>query len=205
MPGRSACRRRGRWRARHLARQRVAGIGHGVAAKHVAGKLVEHDGERQRAVIARFPGRQFAGRRLCHRPDSAGALRIERVVAPVPAVGPASRQNARISAGVSRASVMIGRSRVASGRGLLLVAQFAAQDLADIGLGQVGPELDLLGDLVGGELRAAELDDVLGVRFGSFLTMKALTASPDLASWTPITAHSSTPGWLAITSSISFG
>ncbi len=43
------------------------------------------------------------------------------------------------------------------------------------------------------------------VRFGSFLTTKAFTASPDFASGTPITAHSSTPGWLAITSSTSFG
>ena len=40
---------------RHLARQGIAGIGPGVAAEHVAGKLVEHDDERQRAVIARFP------------------------------------------------------------------------------------------------------------------------------------------------------
>ncbi len=62
------------------------------------------------------------------------------------------------------------RSR-ASGRrgGLLLVAQFAAQDLADIGLRQVGPELDLLGDLVAGELRAAELDDLLGGEVGVLL------------------------------------
>src|ERR1700712_5610983 len=78
---------------------------------------------------------------------------------------PASRQNFRMSAGAgSRASDMIGRSRSQwpLGRGLLFVAQFATQDLADIGLGQVGPEHDLLGDLVGGELRAAELDDLLG-------------------------------------------
>src|SRR5882757_8096798 len=46
-----------------------------------------------------------------------------------------------------------------SGRSLLLlVAQFAAQDFSDIGLRQIGPELDLLGDLVGGELRAAIFD-----------------------------------------------
>jgi len=48
------------------------------------------------------------------------------------------------------------------GRGLLFVPQLAAQNLSDIGLRQAGPELDLLGDLVGGELRAAELDQVLG-------------------------------------------
>ena len=51
---------------------------------------------------------------------------------------------------------------VFSGRGLLFVAQFAARDLADIGLRQIGPELDLLRDLVVGQLGAAELDDVLG-------------------------------------------
>ena len=38
-----------------LARERIAGIGPDIAAKHVAGKLVEHDDERQRAVIACFP------------------------------------------------------------------------------------------------------------------------------------------------------
>src|SRR6478672_420122 len=76
--------------------------------------------------------------------------------------GPASRQNARISAGVTEASTIDEGARAASGRGLLLVAQFAAQDLADIGLGQIVPELDLLGDLVGGQLRAAVLDDFLG-------------------------------------------
>ena len=40
---------------RHLACLGIAGIGPGIAAEHVAGKLVEHDDERQRAVIARLP------------------------------------------------------------------------------------------------------------------------------------------------------
>src|SRR5262245_27970698 len=62
-------------------------------------------------------------------------------------LGLASRQNASMPAGVTETSTMEVRRR--SGRGLFLVAQFAAQDLADIGLGQVGPELDLLGHLVG--------------------------------------------------------
>src|SRR5882757_8772156 len=54
-------------------------------------------------------------------------------------------------------------SREDSGRGfLLLVAQFAAQDFSDVGLGQIGPELDLLGDLVGGQLRAAVFDHLVG-------------------------------------------
>src|SRR5437016_5578991 len=61
--------------------------------------------------------------------------------------GPASRQKARIAAGATSVPVMPSGPHTGSGRGLLLVAQFAAQDLADIGLGQVGSELDLLGDL----------------------------------------------------------
>src|SRR3984885_5262004 len=77
---------------------------------------------------------------------------------------PAARQKARIMAGETsaRMSVMGIRRTRGSRRGLLFVAQFAAQDLSDIGLRQVGPELDLLRDLVVGQLRAAELDDVLG-------------------------------------------
>src|SRR5262249_35091446 len=43
------------------------------------------------------------------------------------------------------------------------------------------------------------------VSVASFLTAKSLTASPDLASGTPIAAHSSTPGCIATTASISFG
>ena len=40
---------------RHVLREVVAGIGPAVATKDVAGKLVEHDDQRQRAVIAFFP------------------------------------------------------------------------------------------------------------------------------------------------------
>src|SRR4051795_4453548 len=98
----------------------------------------------------------------CHRPrkrrrtsaSKASSRRYQRS-------GPASRQKAKMPAGVTEASTIGEGARTALRRGLLLVAQFAAQDLADIGLGQVGPELDLLGDLVGGQLRAAVLDDFL--------------------------------------------
>ncbi len=38
-----------------IPRQRVAGKGLRCAAKHVAGKLVEHDDERERAVVIVFP------------------------------------------------------------------------------------------------------------------------------------------------------
>src|SRR6266446_6024704 len=58
---------------------------------------------------------------------------------------------------------LLAMTAVKSGRrGLLFIAQFAAQDLSDIGLRQVGPELDLLRHLVIGQLRAAVLDDVFG-------------------------------------------
>src|ERR1700736_6514697 len=83
--------------------------------------------------------------------------------------GPASRQNARTSSGAtSPASVMnrLAQAARSGGRGLLFIPQLAAQDLSDIGLRQAGPELDLLGDLVGGELGAAELDHVLGGKAG---------------------------------------
>src|SRR6267143_4840636 len=77
---------------------------------------------------------------------------------------PAARQKARISAGAtSQASVMNRRPRhAASGGSLVFIPQFAAQDFSDIGLRQTGPKFDLLGDLVVGQLGAAELDDVLG-------------------------------------------
>src|SRR5258705_7533885 len=78
---------------------------------------------------------------------------------------PAARQKARISAGAaSQASVMNRRPRRSGSGGgsLVFIPQFAAQDFSDIGLRQAGPEFDLLGDLVVGQLRAAELDDVLG-------------------------------------------
>src|SRR5271168_3168635 len=64
--------------------------------------------------------------------SNAASLRYQRA-------GPASRQKPRISAGAtSRASVMDGLRAPArsGGRGLLLVAQFTAQDLADIGFRQ---------------------------------------------------------------------
>src|SRR3984893_18357355 len=78
--------------------------------------------------------------------------------------GPAARQKARISASVApQASAMNRRPRDSgSGGSLVFIPQFAAQDLSDIGLRQAGPKFDLLGDLVVGQLRAAELDDVLG-------------------------------------------
>src|SRR6185437_9336080 len=80
---------------------------------------------------------------------------------------PGIRWAARIAVGWIPGSLRFasrpGMTRGSSRRGgFLFIAEFAAQDLADIGLGQVGAEFDLLRDLVVGELRCAELDDVLG-------------------------------------------
>src|SRR6266481_8839623 len=89
---------------------------------------------------------------------------------------PAARQKARISAGAtSQASVMNRRPRHSgSGGSLVFIPQFAAQDFSDIGLRQVGPKFDLLGDLVVGQLRTAELDDVFGGDIGILLDHKRL-------------------------------
>ena len=97
---------------------------------------------------------------------------------------PASRQNAK-NAGrrdVSFSHRQDARTRLQAAA-FFLVAQFAAQDLADIGLGQVGPELDLLGHLVGGELRAAVLDDFLGGEVRVLLDDEGLR--PPRRTWRP--------------------
>src|SRR5213595_2141655 len=81
----------------------------------------------------------------CHRPRKRRRTSASNASSGVyQRSGPASRQNARMSAGVTEASTMDEGPVRPLRRGLLLVAQFAAQDLADIGLGQIGPELDLL-------------------------------------------------------------
>src|SRR5262245_11169702 len=50
-------------------------------------------------------------------------------------------------------------------RSLLRVTQFAPQDLADVGLRQVGAELDVFGFLIAGQLLLAELHHIaLGER-----------------------------------------
>src|SRR5690242_12755796 len=61
-----------------------------------------------------------------------------------------------------------------SGRGFLFVAKLPAQYLADVGLRQLGPELDLLWDLVVGQLLVTKLDDVLGGDIGIFLHYERL-------------------------------
>src|SRR6478609_10704250 len=59
------------------------------------------------------------------------------------------------------------RAGQGSGLGRRGVAQLAAQDLADVGLGQLGAELDVLGLLVAGEVLARVRLDLLAgkVRF----------------------------------------
>src|SRR5947209_17978182 len=56
-----------------------------------------------------------------------------------------------------------------SGGGFLFVAQLTAQYLSDVGLRQLGPEFDLLWDLVVGQLLVTKLDDVLGGDVGILL------------------------------------
>src|ERR1700693_3266690 len=79
--------------------------------------------------------------------------------------GPPSRENVRTSSDLRSPASVINGTRSLScsgGRGLLFIPQLAAQDLADIGLRQAGPKLDLLGHLVVGQLRAAIFDNILG-------------------------------------------
>src|SRR5689334_9600606 len=87
---------------------------------------------------------------------------------------PASRQKARISAGVGSPADMTDSTGSRLSRGLFLVAELAAQDFADICLGQLGPELDQLGHLVGGEIVAAVFDDGLGRDVGVLLDHESL-------------------------------
>src|SRR5450631_1910507 len=86
------------------------------------------------------------------QPENPPQVGIEGVVALVPAVAsgrePEGEEDGRrnIVANVSHGTGI--RHTHGSGRGLLFVAQFAAQDLSDIGLRQAGPKLDLLWHLV---------------------------------------------------------
>src|SRR6202043_2004636 len=137
----------------------------GKVAKHIARKLIQHDGESQRAVVARLPRTQLAvGRRLPQIEETPANLRIKGVVPGEPPVRPGVTPECedisrREAASVAHLSFAPGCS---SRRGLLLVAQFAAQDLSDIGLRQRRAKLDLLRHFVVGELGAAEFYDVLG-------------------------------------------
>src|SRR6516162_11310474 len=71
-----------------VARHRIAGIALWVAAEHVAGKLVEHDGKRQRATIALLPCLKLSGRRIAPEVEITVAdLRVEGIVAAVPTIG----------------------------------------------------------------------------------------------------------------------
>jgi hypothetical protein len=85
------------------------------------------------------------------------------------------------------------------------VAQFAAQDLADIALGQFVAELDVFRPLVAVNSRLQYSASASLVGLLSRRTTNSMTASPDFSSGTPTAAHSSTPGWLATTASISLG
>ena len=91
--------------------------------------------------------------------------------------------------------IVSGRSRRSSCRRFLrLVAQLAPQDLADVGLRQLGAELDVARHLVAGEVRrGSAAARPRRSALASFFTTKSFTASPDFSSGTPTAAHSSTP------------
>ncbi len=83
--------------------------------------------------------------------------------------------------------------------------QLAPQHFAHVALRQLVEELDVARNLVAGQIRARVRDDAASVSFGSLRTTNSFTTSPDCLSGTPTAATSRTPGWLAATSSISFG
>ena len=86
------------------------------------------------------------------------------------------------------------------------VAQRAPQDLADVGLRQLGAEVHVLGHLVSRQVRRGQYSiKASAVRLGSFFTTNRATDSPELSSGCATAATSSTPGCSATTLSISFG
>ena len=137
------------------------------------------------------------------RPDAQGGRRAGRRRA----VGDRRRRSleqlARCCAGFGGRPARLSETGQVKGRAL---PEFAAQDLADIGLGQLLAELDMLGPLVGGQLVLGELDDLLGGHLVVLLDHEDLGDLARLlvrARRRPAT--SSTPGCSTTTSSISLG
>lgn len=97
------------------------------------------------------------------------------------------------------------KSRSPGSRPSVQIAQLTPQDLADVRFRQLRSELDDFRPFVVCQAFGAE---GLEFRFRQRLILlddESLTVSPECSSGTLIAAHSSTPGWLAATSSISFG
>lgn len=90
---------------------------------------------------------------------------------------------------------LLGFSFLSSRRSILPTLLFGSSDLNST----------CFGTLYGVNCVPAKLIMSWAVRCGSTRTTNILTASVDFASGMPIAAHSRTPGWLAITSSTSFG
>src|SRR6185312_6349067 len=111
-----------------LPRQSVARVGLRVTAKHVAGKLVEHDGQCQRAFVARLPWRQAAGSSLAPQFEKATAyVGVERLILLVPAIATRLAPEGEDLGGSRCKHRHTARGRcAASGRRLFLVAELAA-------------------------------------------------------------------------------
>src|SRR5207247_11329073 len=129
----------------------------GGSARAGAGRARRRSGP----ATARPPGTCRPGA-SCGHPASPGTTRSRAGRAAIPTArrrGPGRAPTARRGAGSRRSA----RPREhLTGRPLVAVAEFAAQELAGDRLGQLVEELDLAGVLVGGHLLAAEGDELLG-------------------------------------------
>ncbi len=85
-------------------RQRIGCKGARIVPEHVAGELIEHDDERERAVVGRLPGRQPSrGCVLPCREKSRANVDVERVVLFEPALR---------AGGTPECNDLVGRDRV---------------------------------------------------------------------------------------------
>jgi hypothetical protein len=71
---------------RRGARERIGGETFRLAAKHVAGKLIEQDDEREGILGGRLPGKLAGDRGLVGRQEPGADLGVERLVLGEPAV-----------------------------------------------------------------------------------------------------------------------
>src|SRR5262249_7395581 len=132
-------------------RLRVGREGTWAAAKHIARELIEQDEQRERTVDVLFPGGKAAGRRdFMRRQEAIADFGVEGATLGKPLVWAGAAPESddiRRRAGDTHHSCRFSSSVTG---GELLVAQQATQNLADIGLGQLGAEFDLPRHLVAG-------------------------------------------------------
>src|SRR5687767_3455588 len=112
------------------------------------------------SMLAPFTAR--ASMKSCKGLPAAKSFAISFIAASPnsPVSQPVSLNTTTAAAGRSMARPALTPSYFTSG-GFLFLAQRAAQDLADVGLRQIGAELDVLRPLVAGELLLAVLEHVL--------------------------------------------